>query len=39
MNFMQKQIIVKNSSINKPSLTFIMSLIMREGSKGEILFR
>ena len=37
MNFEQKPIIVKNSS-NKPSLTFIMSLIMREGSKGEIDF-
>lgn len=37
MNFMQEQIIVKNSS-NKPSLTFIMSLIMREGSKGEMDF-
>ena len=37
MNFMQKQIIVKNSS-NEPSLTFIMSLIMREGSKGEMDF-
>ena len=37
MSFEQKPIIVKNSS-NKPSLTFIMSLIMREGSKGEMDF-
>ena len=39
MNFMQKPInIVKNLS-DKPSLTFIMSLIIREASKGEIAFR
>lgn len=37
MSFEQKPIIVKNSS-NKPSLTFMMSLIMREGSKGEMDF-
>ena len=37
MNFIQKQIIVKNSS-NKPSLTFVMSLILRKGSKGEMDF-
>lgn len=37
MSFEQKPIIVKNSSY-KPSLTFIMSLIMREGSKGEMDF-
>ena len=37
MSFEQKPIIVKNSS-NKPSLTFIMSLIMREGSKDEMDF-
>ena len=39
MNFMQKPInIVKNLS-DKLSLTFIMSLIIREASKGEIAFR